>query len=87
MGYEKGQSGNPKGRPKGALNRSTKELRTLIRDTVDFSEIVGKLNTLAKEGNLPAVKMLFAYGYGNPDSVSDSFDRDYSERLGLDLDL
>lgn len=33
--YKKGQSGNPNGRPKGAKNRSTDEIRQFIQMVVD----------------------------------------------------
>lgn len=33
--FKKGVSGNPKGKPKGAKNRSTEEIRTFIQMIVD----------------------------------------------------
>ena len=41
MGFTKGQSGNVKGRPKGAVNKTTGQLRGMISDflTKNFSEI------------------------------------------------
>lgn len=33
--YKKGESGNPNGRPKGSRNRSTEEMRELIKKVVD----------------------------------------------------
>ena len=34
MKFEKGKSGNPKGRPKGAKNKTTDEVRALVKDIV-----------------------------------------------------
>ncbi|HXB12780.1 MAG TPA: DUF5681 domain-containing protein [Bacteroidia bacterium] len=41
MAFEKGESGNPAGRPKGALNKKTKELRQMISDFLleNFEEV------------------------------------------------
>jgi hypothetical protein len=83
MPFEKGQSGNPEGRKKGALNRSTKQMREFIRESVDFAEMVEKLVALAREGDLTAIKMLFQYGYGNPQSVTDCEKGDEWEEGGL----
>jgi len=83
MPFEKGVSGNPQGRGKGSLNRSTKQMRDLVRESVDFAEVVEKLVALSKEGNLTAIKMLFQYGYGNPQSVTDCEKGDEWEAEGL----
>ena len=41
MPFEKGESGNPAGRPKGSFNKTTKELRQMISDFLleNFEEI------------------------------------------------
>ena len=41
MPFEEGQSGNPNGRPKGALNKAGKELRELISNFLveNFEEV------------------------------------------------
>lgn len=35
MAFKKGQSGNPKGKPKGAENKLTKEARTIFLETLE----------------------------------------------------
>ena len=37
MRFERGQSGNPSGRPKGAKGRTSEQLRELIRDFLETS--------------------------------------------------
>lgn len=41
MPFEKGESGNPAGRPKGSFNKTTKELRQMISDFLmeNFEEV------------------------------------------------
>ena len=42
MGFEKGKSGNPEGRHKGALNKTTNEIRVLISKAIDTDKIKDK---------------------------------------------
>ncbi len=57
MAYVKGQSGNPNGRPKGALNKTTRAAKDVIAAAAD--ELGGKdrMVTWAKED--PANERLF----------------------------
>lgn len=54
MPFEKGKSGNPNGRPKGAKSRTSEEIRTLLLDFIDSN-----VSTLQEEFNkLDAEKKL-----------------------------
>lgn len=37
MGFEKGQSGNPTGRKKGSVNRTTAEFKERLNDLLEFA--------------------------------------------------
>jgi hypothetical protein len=54
MAFKKGQSGNPKGRPKGALNKATLAAQHLLDGEAE--EITRKVIDLAKQGNPMALK-------------------------------
>lgn len=54
--FKSGQSGNPSGRPKGALNKSTLACRELLGGEVEG--VTRKLIESALEGNLPAIKLV-----------------------------
>ena len=64
--WKRGQSGNPNGRPKGALNKSTTEIKQLLAERIDYEALVMKLQALAKRGNVRAAELLLAYRYGRP---------------------
>ena len=51
--FKKGQSGNPNGRPKGALNKSTKIASLLLRGHAEA--IARKAIELALDGNIQAL--------------------------------
>lgn len=55
MAFKSGQSGNPKGRPRGAKDR-----RTVFRDLIEpFSErLIAKAIDMAMEGNEPMLRLL-----------------------------
>jgi hypothetical protein len=56
-GFMRGQSGNPRGRPKGAVSLNAVLRRTLTRDNA--KAICARLIALAEGGDLTAIKLLF----------------------------
>lgn len=55
VGWVKGQSGNPSGRPKGAKNKTTLAAESLLKDHAEA--ITQKVIDLALQGDLLALKM------------------------------
>jgi hypothetical protein len=55
MPFQKGESGNPAGRPRGALNRATILMQNLLAD--DAETIARKAIELAKDGDIAAIRM------------------------------
>ena len=55
MRFQRGQSGNPSGRPRGALNRATVLAQELLSARVE--SIAGKLIELAEDGDMRAIRV------------------------------
>jgi Family of unknown function (DUF5681) len=55
MLFQKGQSGNPAGRPRGSCNRATALFRDLLEDNAEA--IVRKAISLAKTGDMSAIRV------------------------------
>ena len=55
MPFQKGESGNPAGRPRGARNRATILTQNLLAD--DAETIARKAIELAKDGDIAAIRM------------------------------
>lgn len=77
--WKKGESGNPNGRPKGALNRSTIARKWLEVNQSLKNPLTGENETMsqedlmtlalikkAREGDVSAYKALMDSGYGAP---------------------
>jgi hypothetical protein len=56
MPFEKGKSGNPKGRPKGALARVPKEIRMIFEK--NSAELANKAVELALEGDAQSIRLI-----------------------------
>jgi len=70
LGFERGKSGNPAGRPRSAL--LTDALRKRLAETNDLTKIVSSLISKAKKGDLEAVKIIFDRLEGKPRQFIDA---------------
>src|SRR5215467_1387793 len=55
MPFEKGESGNPAGRPRGSRNRATLLMESLLAD--DAEAIGRKTIEMAKQGDMAAIRL------------------------------
>lgn len=56
-----------KGRPKGALNKSTRDIQEFSRATLEDPEYVRELKTRLRRGKAPHVEtLLYHYAFGKP---------------------
>jgi Family of unknown function (DUF5681) len=65
--WQKGRSGNPRGRP-----RAGEELGALLRQTIDRKRFAEKLCELCYAGDVQAMRLLLAYTDGPPVGRPDS---------------
>lgn len=68
MRFKKGQSGNPQGRPKGALNKAT-AFRSAIEKTVTPNQISKTMKALyeyALKGDAQCARIFLEYSVGKP---------------------
>ena len=93
--WKKGESGNPSGRPKGSLNRSTVAKKWLTTDQEYKNPLTQDLENLSQEdimtlalinkarkGDVSAYKALMDSGYGSP---KDSLDINTAENINIDF--
>jgi len=64
MAFKPGNPGG--GRPKGAKNKATLDIKAIIDKHVDWSKRVQNLVKMADEGNVQAEKLLWEYRLGKP---------------------
>lgn len=66
------KKGNP-GRPKGALNKNTPEIKTFARQLLESDEYRESLKTRVLAGKAPHMEpLLHHYGYGQPKQQIDA---------------
>ena len=93
--YKKGQSGNPKGRPKGSKNRSTivKEILSLMVQTKDnngnevwqsneYLMVQAMVNKAIEKGDVSAFNALYDNLYGK---LKDTVDMNTTETINHDF--
>jgi hypothetical protein len=66
--WKRGQSGNALGKPRGALNRTTKDVRELANGLVTDGRYLERLKLRLLDGTVsPAVEtLLWFYSFGKP---------------------
>jgi len=85
MGFEKGVSGNPQGRPPGAKNKTNEQLREMIAGFLEsnFSTVVNDFESLSPKERAKVYCDLLQYGLPRLQAVKleTDFDRMTDEEL------
>jgi hypothetical protein len=70
-GFQRGQSGNPKGRPKGAISKLSKDLRLQISDFLEqnFEKVVKEFNRMSGKDKLKFYTDLLAFALPRLQSI------------------
>lgn len=67
MAYKPGQSGNPGGRPKGAVNKATREIKAFCEEFLASEDYVESAKARVRKGKAPHLETLWHhYAYGKP---------------------
>jgi hypothetical protein len=67
MAYQPGQSGNKAGRPKGAINHATREVKQFLAKFLDSKEYRENAERRILKGKAPHLEVLWHhYVYGKP---------------------
>jgi len=76
MAFKKGNSGNPTGRPPGAVNKNTKELRAMVSNFLlsNFEQVVKDFKQLQPKERTRLYCDLLQYGLPKLQNVSMDFD-------------
>lgn len=90
MGQRKGQTGNPEGRPKGALNKTTIEAKELLNSVLsgeveNIKEALQKVRLESESKYLDALAKLFPYVFPKKTDVT-SDDKPIQTALNVIVD-